>query len=108
MRAACIEQQQNVLDKSLSSPVDPRLSPEDQTLLREKCAKDWPDDFRKRAQCEQYQIRGFQKLQSPPPKGVTLQDYSIAIAQCGKEWPDDFHKRARCLDEQIAERRTHP
>jgi len=107
MRAACVEQQQNVLDKSLSSPVDPRVPLEDQTLLREKCAKDWPDDFRKRAQCEQYQIRGFQKLQSPPPKDVTLQDYSIAVAHCGKEWPDDFRMRARCLDEQIAERRTH-
>ena len=107
MRAACVEQQQNVLDKSLSSPVDPRLPLQDHTLLREKCAKDWPDDFRKRAQCEQYQIQGFQKLQSPPPKDVTLQDYSIAVAYCGKEWPDDFRMRARCLDEQIAEKRTH-
>ena len=106
MRAACVEQQQNVLDKSLSSPVDPRLTPEDQTLLREKCAKDWSDDFRKRAR-EQYQIRGFQKLQSPSPKDVTLQDYSIAIPHCGKEWSDDFRMRAHCLDEQITERRTH-
>jgi hypothetical protein len=107
MRAACVEQQEKVLDKSLSSPVDPRLPLQDHTLLREKCARDWPDDFRKRAQCEQYQIRGFQKLQAPPPKDVTLKDYSIAVAQCGKEWPDDFRMRARCMEEQIAEKRMH-
>src|SRR5690242_13911438 len=108
MRAACVEQQEKVLDKSLSSSVDPRIPLQDHTLLREKCAKDWPDDFRKRAQCEQHQIRGFQKLQSPPPKDVTLKDYSIAVAHCGKEWPDDFRMRARCLEEQIAEKRMRP
>ena len=71
MRAACIEQQGKVLNKSLSSPTDPRMPLEDLTLLREHCAKNWPDDFRMRAKCEQQQIGGFRKLQSPPPKDVT-------------------------------------
>lgn len=107
MRAACIEQQSQVLNKSLSSPIDPRLTVEDLTLLREKCANDWPDDFRMRAQCEQKQIRGFQKLQSPPPKDVTLKDYSVAVAHCAKEWPDDFRMRAHCLEERLAAMRMH-
>jgi len=102
MRAACIEQQHNVLNKSLSAEIDPRLPLQDHTLLREKCAKDWPDDFRMRRQCEQKQIQGFQKLQSPPPKGVTLRDYSVAMGQCANEWPDDFRLRARCLEEHLA------
>lgn len=108
LRAACIDQQAKVLDKSLSSPIDPRLPIQDHTLLREKCAKDWPDDFRMRAQCEQNQIRGFQKLQSPPPKGVTLKDYSVALAECSTDWPDDFRMRARCVEERLAAaRRQH-
>lgn len=102
LRAACIDQQTKVLDKSLSSPIDPRLAIQDYTLLREKCAKDWPDDFRARARCEQIQIQGFQKLQSPPPKGVTLKDYSVALAECSNDWPDDFRMRARCVEERLA------
>lgn len=107
MRAACIEQQGKVLNKSLSSPTDPRLALEDRTLMRENCAKKWPDDFRMRAKCEQQQIEGFQKLQSPPPKDVTLKDYSVAVAHCAREWPDDFRMRARCLEEQLAAVRMH-
>jgi hypothetical protein len=102
MRAACIEQQQRVLNKSLSTPADAGLPPEDQTLVREKCAHEWPEDFRKRRVCEQKQIQGFQRLQSPPPKGVTLRDYAAAMASCVKEWPDDFRLRAHCLDEHLA------
>lgn len=103
MKAACIEQQREYLNKSLSSPVDETLPIPDHTLLREKCAKNWPDDFRMRAQCEQDQIRGFRKLQTPPPKGVTLKEYSVAVASCAEEWPDDFRFRARCLEERIRE-----
>ncbi len=103
LQAACIEQQREYLNKSLSSPVDPSLPIQDHTLLREKCAKDWPDDFRMRAQCEQNQIRAFHKLQALPPKGVTLKEYSLAVDHCAKEWPDDFRFRARCLEEQIRE-----
>lgn len=58
-----------------------------------------------RLQCQQQEIRAFQKLQDPPPKGVSLKDYSVAVAQCSKEWPDDFRQRARCMDQQIAEKR---
>src|SRR5262245_12185424 len=74
MRAACVEQQEKVLDKAMSNQIDPRLPLEDLSLLRDKCAHDWPDDFRMRARCEQNQIRGFQRLQSPPPKDVSLRD----------------------------------
>jgi hypothetical protein len=105
MRAACIEQQRKVLNKSLSSPSGLPIG--DQTLLREKCAKDWPDDFRMRAKCEQDQIRGFQKLQMPPPRDVSLRDYSLAVAQCAKEWPDDFRLRAHCQEQELATMRRH-
>jgi hypothetical protein len=107
MRAACIEQQEKVLDKSLTSPVDPSIAVQDYTMLREKCAKDWPDDFRMRSQCEKNQVRGFRRLQAPPPKDVTLKDYSVATMHCAKEWPDDFLLRARCLEEQLAAVRLH-
>jgi hypothetical protein len=105
MRAACIEQQLSVLEKSRSTVVDPRLQQEDLSLIQERCAKNWPDDVRMRLQCQQQEIRAFQKLQGPPPKGVSLKDYSVAVAQCSKEWPDDFRQRARCMDQQIAEKR---
>ncbi len=107
MRAACIEQQGKVLNKSLTTPVDPRLPLEDLTMLREKCAKDWPDDFRSRARCEQNQIQGFQKLLTPPPKDVTLKDYSVVMNSCARDWPDDFRLRARCVEQQLAPRRLH-
>ena len=105
MRAACIEQQSSVLEKSRSTPIDPRLRQEDLSLIQERCEKNWPDDVRMRLQCQQQEIRAFQKLQGPPPKGVSLQDYSVAVAQCSKDWPDDFRQRARCMDQQIAEKR---
>ena len=105
MRAACIEQQLSVLEKSRSTPLDPRLQQEDLSLIQERCARNWPDDVRMRLQCQQQEIRAFQKLQGPPPKGVSLKDYSVAVAQCSKEWPDDFRQRARCMDQQIAEKR---
>ena len=77
-------------------------------MLREKCAKDWPEDFRKRAQCEQQQIRGSQRLQSPPPRWISLKDYSVAMASCAQDWPDDFRMRARRLEERFSEtKRLH-
>lgn len=107
MRAACIEQQKSVLEKSRSTPVDPRLQHEDLSLIQERCEKNWPDDVRMRLQCQQQEMRAFQKLQGPPPKGVSLQDYSVAVAQCSREFPDDYRLRARCMDEQIADKRRH-
>ncbi len=107
MQAACIEQQEKVLEKSRSAGGDPRLRIEDQSLVREKCAREWPDDFRKRVLCEDQQIRAFQKIHAPPPKDITLLDYSLAVAQCSEEWPDDFRLRARCLEQQYAARRHH-
>ena len=59
MRAACIEQQLSVLEKSRSTPVDPRLQQEDLSLIQERCAKNWPDDVRMRLQCQQQEIRAF-------------------------------------------------
>jgi hypothetical protein len=106
MRAACIEQQNKILEKSRSTIIDPRLQIEDLSLLREKCAKDWPDDFRKRVLCENQQIRAFQKLLAPPPKDITLLDYSLAMAACAKDWPDDFRLRARCVEGEFAMRRS--
>jgi hypothetical protein len=108
MRLACIEQQQNVLKKSLESGMDTRVPLEDHTFLREKCAKDWPDDFRSRAKCEENQIEGYLKWQAPPPQGVTLRDYSVAVHECAQEWPDDFRQRARCLERRLAAVRLHP
>jgi len=107
MRAACVEQQLSVLEKSRSTPMDPRLQQEDLSLIQERCEKNWPDDVRMRLQCQQQEVRAFQKLQGPPPKGVSLKDYSVAVAQCSKEWPDDFRQRARCMDQQIAEKRRY-
>jgi len=107
MRAACIEQQMSVLEKSRSATLDPRLQQEDLSLIQERCEKNWPDDVRMRLQCQQQEIRAFQKLQGPPPKGVSLKDYSVAVAECSKQWPDDFRQRARCMDQQIAEKRKY-
>ena len=107
MQAACIEQQQKILEKSRSALLDPRLKTEDISLMREHCARDWPDDFRQRVLCENQQIRAFQKLLAPPPRDVTLKDYSAATASCSKEWPDDFRRRAHCLESQLAEMRRH-
>jgi hypothetical protein len=107
MRAACIEQQMSVLEKSRSAARDPRLQQEDLSLIQERCEKNWPDDVRMRLQCQQQEIRAFQKLQGPPPKGVSLKDYSVAVAECSKQWPDDFRQRARCMDQQIAEKRKY-
>jgi hypothetical protein len=94
-----------VLEKSRSTPLDARLQQEDPSLIQERCANNWPDDVRMRLQCQQQEIRAFQKLQGPPPKGISLKDYSVAVAQCSKEWPDDFRQRARCMDQQIGEKR---
>jgi len=72
MRAACIEQQLSVLEKSRSTPLDPRLQQEDLSLIQERCAKNWPDDVRMRLQCQQQEIRAFEAPRSST-KGCQLE-----------------------------------
>ena len=69
----------------------------DQTI-REKCAREWPDDFRMRAYCEKRQREALPKLVSPATP--SSDEANVIRSKCAREWPDDFRMRAYCEEKQ--------
>jgi hypothetical protein len=106
MRAACIEQQTQIVEKTRNQLIDPTIPLEDYSLMQDKCAVDWPDDYRIRVKCMEEQVTGYKRLKEPPPKGITMKEYFIANAMCTKENPNDYRMRARCMGTRLAEIRS--
>jgi hypothetical protein len=62
-------------------------------VIGAKCAKDWPDDFRMRAYCEEQQRAGASNLSS---RTMTTSDQQTIRSKCATDWPDDFRMRDYC------------
>ncbi len=71
------------------------------TVIKKKCAKDWPDDFRMQVHCIEQQAKGLKSLSSPVDRTISSQDHSLLRVKCENEWPDDFRMRAHCEEQQI-------
>ncbi len=68
------------------------------TSIREKCAKDWPDDFRMRQFCEQQQSEAALNLRRPLTSAG--KDEALIRRKCEKDWPDDYRMRVFCQEQQ--------
>ena len=70
----------------------------DTSIIRPKCAKEWPDDFSVRAYCEKTQNEAVAKLKA---RSMTTPDERTIRTKCAKEWPDDYTVRNYCEETQL-------
>jgi len=72
------------------------------TLIRNKCAKDWPEDFRMRAYCEKQQVEALSKIAKRNDAGTMKTPDGLVIrAKCMREWQDDFKMANYCEEQQL-------
>jgi hypothetical protein len=89
----------NSKDDNDKSEQDEYLKAE--TIFKETCKKDWPDDFSTRAFCESQQRDAVKKLKDGKPKDISDEEYSIIHSKCAKDWPNDFTTREFCEKQQF-------
>lgn len=77
--------------------------------VRTRCAKDWPSNSSKRADCEAQHMRiiqqAFDKAYEKALASPTGADDGIR-RKCAADWPDDFRMRAYCEEQQTEALRT--
>ena len=71
----------------------------DQTI-EQKCAEEWPSDFRMRRHCQEQQRKGIAALGQARPASVSQEAFVIIRGKCAEEWPRDFRMRAHCEGQQ--------
>jgi hypothetical protein len=72
------------------------------TIVRTKCAKDWPDDFRMRAFCEKQQIEALQKIAARNDAGTMKTPAGRVIRnKCMQDWRDNFKMANYCEEQQL-------
>lgn len=71
----------------------------DQTI-EQKCAEEWPSDFRMRRHCQEQQRKGIAALSQGRPASVSQEAFVIIRGKCAEEWPRDFRMRAHCEGQQ--------
>lgn len=68
------------------------------SLIRPKCAADWPDNFQMRAFCEKQQQEALAALGS---RLMTAGDRLTIRKKCTSDWPDNFQMRNFCEEQQL-------
>lgn len=68
--------------------------------IEQKCAEEWPNDFRMRSYCQDQQREGVAALSQGRPASVTQDAFGIIRGKCADEWPRDFKMRAYCETQQ--------
>ncbi len=64
---------------------------------RERCAEEWPDDFRKRTLCEEEQIRIIPSYGAPYGRRSAE---AIIQEKCDTDWAHNARMRAACIEQQ--------
>lgn len=85
---------------SMDTPVDA------EQIISQKCAEEWPSDFRMRSYCEGQQREGVATLQRDAPSDIGADAFRIIRGKCTEEWPRDFKMRAYCESQQYEGYRT--
>jgi len=71
-------------------------------IIKQKCEKDWPDDFAVQKFCIDQQKRAVIALKrGRPPNKMPREVFEKIRRKCFKDWPDDFAVRKFCEDQQI-------
>lgn len=68
--------------------------------IEQKCAEEWPSDFRMRRHCQEQQRKGIAALDQGRPTSVSQEAFVIIRGKCAEEWPRDFRMRAHCEGQQ--------
>ena len=84
---------------SLKSGNEAPTSGDSVQVIRAKCAKDWPDDFRMRAYCQEQQEAGIAALSARTMTSNV--DHRTIRSKCATDWPDDFRMRNYCEEQQL-------
>jgi hypothetical protein len=84
--------------KEAISSAEPPSDQQAASLIRGKCAQDWPDDYKMRKYCEDKQYQALRVLRSRSMVGEPLAGIRT---KCAAEWPDDFSMRDYCEEKQI-------
>lgn len=69
-------------------------------IIEQKCAEEWPNDFRMRSYCQDQQREGVAALSQGRPASVSQDAFVIIRGKCADEWPRDFKMRAYCERQQ--------
>lgn len=69
-------------------------------IIEQKCAEEWPSDFRMRRYCQEQQREGIVTLSQGQPASVSQEAFVIIRGKCAEEWPRDFRMRAYCEGQQ--------
>ena len=72
-----------------------------ETLIRQHCAAEWPDDFQMRAYCEDQQAAAVTELNQAPASDIPSAAFQTIRAKCTEDWPGDFQMRAYCENQQV-------
>jgi len=88
MRSYC-QQQQHEGIAAISRGRPASVGQDAFTIIRGKCAQEWPRDFKMRAYCEAQQYDGYHALQA------TTTDETQRRA-CAQQWPNDYRMRQYC------------
>ena len=71
------------------------------SIIKERCAKEWPKDFNMRAYCQEQQTIGYNNLLTTAPTGMSDLDFQIIKKQCEEEWGTDYGMRVYCEKQQV-------
>ncbi len=69
-------------------------------IIQQKCAEEWPSDFKMRRYCGEQQQQGIAKLDRGMPTDIEPGAFRIIRGKCAAEWPRDFKMRAYCESQQ--------
>ena len=69
-------------------------------IIQQKCAEDWPNDFRMKRHCQEQQQAGIANLDRGMPTDINPDAFRIIRGKCADEWPRDFRMRAYCESQQ--------
>ena len=69
-------------------------------IISQKCAEEWPTDYRMQKHCEERQQQGIAALARGQPSNVSRDAFIIIRGKCAEEWPRDFNMRAYCESRQ--------
>ena len=70
-------------------------------IIQEKCAEEWPGNYRMIQYCHEQQQNGVLALKKGRPNSVGQEAFVIIRGKCSEEWPRDFRMRAYCEGKQF-------
>jgi hypothetical protein len=82
-----------------ASPTTGNISDAEQ-VLRQKCQREWQNDFRMQEYCQRQQREAIRALSRGKPQDIPEGQFAIVRNKCAGEWPDDYRMREYCERQQ--------